>query len=94
MNDKTRTGLEILQSAVLLGILGDVLLRATPWGINVFLFIGALVAAMTMLFLRRKQEIWNSQRWKARNGMNAFAEGFDTSNCPHQTKRYRSFEEF
>lgn len=61
MNEKTRTGLEILQSAVLLGILGDVLLRATPWGVNAFLFIGALVAAMTMLFLRRKQEFWNSQ---------------------------------
>ena len=61
MNDKTKTGLEILQAAVLLGILGDVLLRVTPWGLNVFLFIGALVAAMTMLVLRRKQELWNAQ---------------------------------
>lgn len=61
MNEKTKTGLEILQAAVLIGILGDVLLRATPWGINVFLFVGALVAAMTMLFLRRKQELWSPQ---------------------------------
>ncbi|MGI8640752.1 MAG: DUF4153 domain-containing protein, partial [Pyrinomonadaceae bacterium] len=61
MNEKTKTGLEILQAAVLLGILGDVLLRATPWGLNVFLFIGALVAAMTMLILRRRQEFWNTQ---------------------------------
>ncbi|HSK74413.1 MAG TPA: hypothetical protein VK892_22120, partial [Pyrinomonadaceae bacterium] len=61
MNERTRTGLEILQSAVLLGILGDVLLRATPWGLNVLLFVGALVAAMTMLILRRKREFWNVQ---------------------------------
>jgi hypothetical protein len=61
MNEKTKTGLEILQAAVLLGVLGDVMLRATPWGLNVFLFVGALVAAMTMLILRRKQEFWNKQ---------------------------------
>lgn len=61
MNERTKTGLEILQSAVLLGVLGDVLLRTTPWGLNVFLFIGALVAAMTMLILRRKREFWNKQ---------------------------------
>ena len=61
MNERTRTGLEILQSAVLLGILGDVLLRATPWGLNVLLFIGALVAAMTMLVLRRRREFLNAQ---------------------------------
>ncbi|MCD9189522.1 MAG: DUF4173 domain-containing protein [Pyrinomonadaceae bacterium] len=61
MNERTKTGLEILQAAVLVGVLGDVLLRVTPWGINVFLFVGALVAAMTMLFLRRKQELWSPQ---------------------------------
>jgi hypothetical protein len=61
MNEKTKTGLEILQAAILLGVLGDVLLRQTPWGLNVLLFIGALVAAMTMLVLRRRQEFWNAQ---------------------------------
>ncbi|MBA3632831.1 MAG: DUF4173 domain-containing protein [Acidobacteria bacterium] len=61
MNEKTKTGLEILQAAVLLGILGDVLLRTTPWGLNIFLFIGALTAAMTMLILRRRQKFWNAQ---------------------------------
>ena len=39
MNERTKIGLEILQAAVLLGVLGDVLLRAMPWGLNVFLFI-------------------------------------------------------
>ncbi len=61
MNERTKTGLEILQAAVLLGILGDVLLRQTPWGLNVLLFVGAFVLAFVMLVWRRKQEIWNSQ---------------------------------
>ncbi|MET0753393.1 MAG: DUF4173 domain-containing protein [Pyrinomonadaceae bacterium] len=61
MNERTKIGLEILQAAVLLGVLGDVLLRATPWGLNVFLFIGAFVAAMSMLVLRRRSEFWNKQ---------------------------------
>lgn len=61
MNERTKKGLEILQSAVLLGVLGDVLLRVTPWGLNVFLFISALVAAMVMLVFRRKQELWNAR---------------------------------
>ena len=56
MNERTKTGLEILQSAILLGILGDVLLRATPWGLNVFLFVGAFAAAMLMLVRRRRRE--------------------------------------
>ena len=61
MNERTKTGLEILQAAVLLGVLGDVLLRQMPWGLNVLLFIAALVAAMTMLILRRRREFWNGQ---------------------------------
>ena len=35
MNEKTKTGLEILQAAVLLGVLGDVLL-ANALGIECF----------------------------------------------------------
>lgn len=61
MNERSKTGLEILQAAILLGILADVLLRATPWGLNVLLFTGALAAAMSMLVLRRKNELWTRQ---------------------------------
>jgi hypothetical protein len=61
MDERTKTGLEILQAAVLLGILGDVLLRATPWGLNIFLFGGAFVAAMLMLVWRRRQEYLSRQ---------------------------------
>jgi MFS family permease len=60
MNERTKTGLEILEAAVLLGVLGDVMLRQTPWGLNILLFIGALVAAFMMMVLRRKREFWNA----------------------------------
>ncbi len=61
MNEKTKTGLEILEAALLLGILGDVLLRVTPWGLNVLLWIGALAAALIMLTLRRRSELFSRQ---------------------------------
>jgi hypothetical protein len=53
MNERTKTGLEILQVAVILGILGDVLLRATPWGLNVLFFNAAFAAGMLVLLNRR-----------------------------------------
>lgn len=61
MTDKTKTGLEILQAAVLLGITGDLLLREMPWGLNVFLWIGLLVAAMIAITVRRKTENFTPQ---------------------------------
>ncbi|MEO6588975.1 MAG: DUF4173 domain-containing protein [Pyrinomonadaceae bacterium] len=61
MNERTKTGLEILQAAVLLGVLGDILLRQTPWGLNILLFVGAFIAAYVMLVLRRRQEFWTRQ---------------------------------
>ena len=61
MNDRTKTGLEILEAALLLGVLGDVLLRETPWGLNVFLWITVLATAMSALTLRRKKELWSVQ---------------------------------
>jgi hypothetical protein len=42
-------GLNILEAALLLGVLGDALLRETPWGVNVFVWAGALVVAMYVL---------------------------------------------
>ena len=43
MGERTRLGLELLGAAVALGVLGDVLLRATPWGLNFFIWITLLV---------------------------------------------------
>jgi hypothetical protein len=61
MNERTKTGLEIIEAAVLIGILGDAFLRATPWGLNVFLFVGAFAVTMLALILRRRREFWNVQ---------------------------------
>jgi hypothetical protein len=61
MNERTKTGLEVLQASFLLGILGNILLRETPWGLNVFLFVAAFVTAAVMLVLRRKPEFWTRQ---------------------------------
>ncbi|HEV2881350.1 MAG TPA: DUF4173 domain-containing protein [Pyrinomonadaceae bacterium] len=49
MNNRTKLALNILEAALLLGVLGDALLRETPWGLNVFLWTGALAAAMCAL---------------------------------------------
>jgi uncharacterized protein DUF4153 len=49
---KTRMGLEILAAGLVLGVLGDGLLRAVPWGLNVTLCALALVSAAA-LFVRR-----------------------------------------
>lgn len=56
MNERTKTGLEIVQVAVIVGVLGDVLLRAVPWGLNVLLFNAAFAAGMIMLLRRRAPE--------------------------------------
>lgn len=45
MNERTKQGLNVLEAALLLGVLGDALLRATPWGLNVLLWTGPLVLA-------------------------------------------------
>ena len=49
MGERTRLGLGVVGAALVLGGLGDVLLRATPWGINFLLWIAALVGAAALL---------------------------------------------
>ena len=56
MNERTKTSFEILQAAAIIGLLGDVLLRQTPWGLNVLLFNVAFAAAMIMLLRRHTTE--------------------------------------
>src|SRR5262245_51321542 len=57
MNDRTKTGLEILQVSALVGVLGNVLLRQVPWGLNAFLFVTVFVAGLMMLLRRRRPEL-------------------------------------
>jgi hypothetical protein len=52
MNDRTKIGLRILVVAAIMGILGDALLRETPWGINILAWSIALAAALTLLRFR------------------------------------------
>ena len=49
MYDKTKLGIYILGVAVLLGLLADLLLRATPWGVNISVWTAVVMAAVIML---------------------------------------------
>lgn len=46
MDEKTRLGLVTLAAALVLGVLGDTLLRETPWGLNVALWLLAVAATV------------------------------------------------
>ncbi|HYJ91779.1 MAG TPA: DUF4173 domain-containing protein [Pyrinomonadaceae bacterium] len=63
MNTRSKTGIQILQVALGIGLLGDVLLRQMPWGLNVFLFNLAFVAGTIALLWRRKPEYLTTQTW-------------------------------
>lgn len=49
MKERTKIGLRVFEAALLMGLLGDALLRVTPWGINLFLWVAALTAAIIAL---------------------------------------------
>ena len=63
MNDRTRLGLGILGGALALGILGDILLRETPWGLNAGLWAIGLVAAAVTLTGRLGGRPAGDSRW-------------------------------
>ncbi len=50
MDDRTKLGLGLLGAALAVGVLGDLLLRATPWGINVLLWVAILAGAAVALW--------------------------------------------
>lgn len=63
MDDRTRLGLGVLMAALVLGLLGDLLLRATPWGVNVFLWVALLAGAAVALSRRGRLEAAGEGRW-------------------------------
>ena len=63
MGERTRLGLGVLAAAVVLGVIGDLLLRAIPWGINVFLWIAALASSLVALAAWRKIGLRGEGRW-------------------------------
>lgn len=65
MPEQTIIGLGILGAALGLGLLGDLLLRSLPWGINVFLWIGTLILSVVGLLEWRGREARGGGRWLA-----------------------------
>lgn len=76
MNERTKTGLEILQASLLVGVLGNILLRQTPWGLNAFLFVAAFVAALVMVARRRRPEFLTLNNLALMSAMVFFASMF------------------
>ena len=62
---RTRLGLEIAAAGVVGGIVGDQLLRAMPWGLNMALGTTALVATGAWLVLRHKIKPGPDAAWLA-----------------------------
>ena len=62
---RTRFGLGIFGAALALGVTGDLLLRAMPWGLNVTLCAAALVAAGTALVRWRRIPVGPDAPWLA-----------------------------
>lgn len=63
MTEKTGLGLRLLGFAVILGVLGDLLLRQFPWGLNAFLWTAALGAAILALGRRRPEAVKSGGYW-------------------------------
>lgn len=65
MGERTKTGLGVLGAALALGVLGDWLLRAVPWGVNVPLWVGTLIVLAAALALWRRAPVRGGGRWMA-----------------------------
>ena len=76
MTSRTKIGLEILQVAVGLGILGDVLLRQVPWGLNVLLFNLAFAGGLLMLLRRHTPARLTTQAYALLGALVFFASMF------------------
>src|ERR1043166_3570136 len=76
MNDRTKAGLQILQVALVMGVLGDVLLRAMPWGLNVLLFKLAFACGPIMLLWRHAPQYLTRQTLALFGAMIFFASMF------------------
>ena len=65
VRDGTRLGLLALAVAAVLGLLGDLLLRASPWGVNAPLFMLALVLGAGFLVYQARLPLLAEGRWLA-----------------------------
>lgn len=76
MNTRTRAGLEILFTAILLGVFGNLMLRQTPWGLNAFLFVTAFTTAMAVVAKRHRPELLTPRTIALQAAMIFFASMF------------------
>jgi len=63
VSGKTRLGLEILGAGAALGVAGDALLRAVPWGLNTLLCTTGLVTAAVWLVRRHRVAVSADAPW-------------------------------
>jgi hypothetical protein len=76
MNIRTRNGLEILGTALFIGVSGNLLLRETPWGLNAFLFVAIFVSAMFAIAMRHRPELLTPRTVALQAAMVFFASMF------------------
>src|SRR5438094_9546597 len=69
VSGRTRLGLEILAAGAGLGVAGDALLRAVPWGLNALLCTTGLVAAAAWLARRHRGAGGPAAPWLAPAGL-------------------------
>ena len=65
VSPRTRLGLEILAAGAGVGVAGDALLRAVPWGLNALLCTTGLVAAAAWLVRRHRVAASSDAPWLA-----------------------------
>jgi Domain of unknown function (DUF4153) len=63
LSERTQTALTVLACALALGFLSDALLRVTPWGVNIFLWISVLGTALILLARRYTPIRTRHQTW-------------------------------
>ncbi len=76
MSTRTKTGLEILLAAAVIGLLGNLLLRQTPWGLNAFLFVTVFTGAMIAIEYRYRPELLTVRNFALQGAMVFFASMF------------------
>jgi hypothetical protein len=65
MTEKTRLGISLMAVSFVGGALGDVLLRATPWGVNLFVWIAVLTASVATVMFLNRVESCAGNKWLA-----------------------------
>ena len=63
MSHATRVGLALIAAGMLLGVLADALLRATPLGLNAFLWIAVAVAVAAALVAWQRHDLQGGRVW-------------------------------